>query len=149
VAGSRPTWWKHPRAPISTRSTRSCVSVSAATPAPPKSGREPMSGVVNRWVEPQWATDYLEKRDSMPHRAEGHAALLELLGGEVERILDLGTGDGYLLGRVLAVYPDAVGIGLDFSAEMLTRARASFGSDPCVEIIEHNLDDSLPAQLGE
>ena len=104
--------------------------------------------LVNRWVEPEWAKEYLEKRDSIPHRAEGHAALLELLDGDVHRVLDLGTGDGFTLGRVLAAYPDAVGVGADFSAEMLERARATFGADPRVEIIEHDLDRPLPESLG-
>jgi SAM-dependent methyltransferase len=106
------------------------------------------SPVVNRWVEPEWARRYLENRDSMPHRAEGHAVLLELLDGDVRRVLDLGTGDGYLLGRVLASHPGAVGIGLDFSTEMLGRARDAFAGDARVEIREHDLDQPLPQALG-
>jgi tRNA (cmo5U34)-methyltransferase len=104
---------------------------------------------VNRWTEPEWATEYLEKRDSIPHRAEGHAALSELLdGAHVSRVLDLGTGDGFTLARVLAPRPGAVGIGLDFSTEMLARARAAFGDEPRVEIRAHDLDQPLPADLG-
>ena len=104
--------------------------------------------VVNRWVEPQWAKDYLEKRDSLPHRAEGHAVMQELIRTDVQRVLDLGTGDGFTLGRVLLACPDALGVGLDFSAEMLMQARARFGDDPRVEIREHDLDDPLPVDLG-
>ncbi len=104
---------------------------------------------VNRWVEPEWATEYLEKRDAMPHRAEGHAALSERLeGAEVSRVLDLGTGDGFTLARVLATRPAAVGIGLDFSTEMLTRAREAFAGESRIEIREHDLDHPLPAELG-
>ena len=105
--------------------------------------------IVNRWVEPEWAKDYLERRESIPHRAEGYAAVLELLTTRRDpaRVLDLGTGDGYTLARVLAEYPNAVGIGLDFSTEMLARARGSFGSDPRVEIHEHDLDQPLPKEL--
>jgi tRNA (cmo5U34)-methyltransferase len=107
------------------------------------------SPVVNRWVEPEWAKEYLEKRDTMPHRAEGHAALSELLdGAEISRVLDLGTGDGFTLGRVLATRPGAVGIGLDFSTEMLARARDAFAGESRIEIREHNLDDPLPSDLG-
>ena len=107
---------------------------------------EPTAAVVNRWVEPEWAKEYLERRESIPHRGEGYAAVLELLacGDPIARVLDLGTGDGYTLGRVLAAYPDAVGVGLDFSTEMLGRARAHFGDDPRVEIHEHDLDRPLP-----
>jgi SAM-dependent methyltransferase len=105
--------------------------------------------VVNRWVEPEWAKDYLERRDSLPHRAEGHEVLHELLPDHLKRVLDLGTGDGYTLGRVLVARPEAVGIGLDFSTEMLTRARTRFGDDPRIEIREHDLDQQLPSDLGE
>ena len=106
--------------------------------------------VVNRWVEPEWAKLYLERRESIPHRGEGYAAVLELLafGDPIARVLDLGTGDGHTLGRVLAAHPDAVGVGLDFSTEMLGRARAHFGDDARVEIREHDLDQPLPQELG-
>jgi tRNA (cmo5U34)-methyltransferase len=105
--------------------------------------------LINRWVEPEWAKRYLENRDSMPHRAEGHAALRELIDGDdPERVLDLGTGDGFTLGNVLAANPSAVGIGLDFSTEMLARARDAFGGDPRIEIREHDLDQPLPPALG-
>jgi tRNA (cmo5U34)-methyltransferase len=107
--------------------------------------------VLNRWREPDWARQYLERRQSIPHRGEGYSAVLELLeepGDPPSRVLDLGTGDGYTLGRVLAAHPTAVGVGLDFSAEMLERARATFGGDRRVEIVEHDLDQSLPTTLG-
>jgi tRNA (cmo5U34)-methyltransferase len=106
--------------------------------------------IVNRWVEPEWAKQYLDRRESIPHRGEGYTAVLELLafGGPIRRVLDLGTGDGHTLGRVLAARPNAVGVGLDFSTEMLGRARASFGDDPRVEIHEHDLDQPLPEELG-
>jgi tRNA (cmo5U34)-methyltransferase len=111
------------------------------------------SPVVNRWVEPEWAKQYLEARDSIPHRAEGHAVVLELLGdadhaGELQRVLDLGTGDGYTLGLVLGANPDAVGIGLDFSTEMVERARDRFREGSRAEIREHDLDRPLPRALG-
>jgi tRNA (cmo5U34)-methyltransferase len=99
-------------------------------------------------VEPEWAKHYLATRDAMPHRAEGHQVVLELLRDDVKRVLDLGTGDGYTLGLVLAAHPDAVGIGLDFSEEMLERARARFGGDARVEIRAHDLDRPLPQSLG-
>jgi tRNA (cmo5U34)-methyltransferase len=108
-----------------------------------------MASVINRWVEPEWATEYLEKRDSMPHRGEGHAALRELIeGDDPKRVLDLGTGDGFTLGRVLVTRPEAVGIGLDFSTEMLARAREAFAGESRIEIREHDLDQPLPAELG-
>ena len=53
----------------------------------------------------------------------------------VERVLDLGTGDGITLALVLAARPDATGVGLDFGDEMLRRARERFAGDARVEIV--------------
>ena len=52
----------------------------------------------------------------------------------VDRVLDLGTGDGSTLALVLAAHPDANGVGVDFQDEMLRRARERFASDARVEI---------------
>jgi tRNA (cmo5U34)-methyltransferase len=108
-----------------------------------------MDTVVNRWTEPEWAAQYLERRDSIPHRADGYAAVLELIAADdIGRVLDLGTGDGYTLARVLTAHPGATGVGLDFSSEMLARARSLLGSDARVEIRQHDLDQPLPHGLG-
>ena len=103
-----------------------------------------MSAPVNLWTESAWAQRYLRERDDLPHRMEGFAALMELLPGTPRRVLDLGTGDGFTLGLVRDVYPDAGGVGVDFSAEMLALARERFAGDPGVEIVEHDLDRPLP-----
>jgi tRNA (cmo5U34)-methyltransferase len=103
---------------------------------------------VNRWVEPDWAKRYLSERDGIPHRMEGFAVLMEVLPPAPARILDLGTGDGYTLGLLRGVYPGIEGVGVDFSAEMLGRARARFAGEAGIEIVEHDLDDPLPASLG-
>jgi ubiquinone/menaquinone biosynthesis C-methylase UbiE len=102
---------------------------------------------VNLWREGEHALAYLEKRDSIPHRAEGYAAMLEVVPERVERVLDLGTGDGNVLALVLAERPGAGGVGLDFQDEMLDRARERFREIDTVEIRRHDLDDSLPADL--
>jgi tRNA (cmo5U34)-methyltransferase len=104
--------------------------------------------VVNRWVEPDWAKRYLSERDGLPHRMEGFAVLMEVLPPKPARILDLGTGDGYTLGLLRGAYPGVEGVGVDFSAEMLGRARTRFTGEAGVEIVEHDLDDPLPAVLG-
>jgi tRNA (cmo5U34)-methyltransferase len=106
------------------------------------------SGNINRWVEPEWAIRYLRERDAIPHRVEGLEVMLELLPERVERVLDLGTGDGNSLALVLAAHPDAAGVGLDFQEEMLRRARERFEGDPRVTIGKHDLDDPLPRDLG-
>jgi tRNA (cmo5U34)-methyltransferase len=104
--------------------------------------------IVNRWVDPAWAKRYLAERDGIPHRVEGFEVLMEVLPPAPRRVLDLGTGDGYTLGLLRGAYPELTGVGIDFSAEMLGRARARFAGDAAVEIVEHDLDQPLPASLG-
>jgi tRNA (cmo5U34)-methyltransferase len=99
---------------------------------------------VNRWTEAGWAQRYLRERDDLPHRMEAFLALMELVPAAPRRVLDLGTGDGYTLGFVRGVHPDVEGVGVDFSAEMLGRARERFAGDAGVEIVEHDLDHRLP-----
>ena len=103
---------------------------------------------VNLWRNAEHALSYLANRDSIPHRTDGYAAMLEVIPQRVERVLDLGTGDGNVLALVLAARPGATGVGLDFQPEMLDRARARFTSIDAVEIRRHDLDESLPADLG-
>ena len=100
---------------------------------------------VNLWSESAWAQRYLRERDDIPHRTEGFAVLMEVLPPTPRRVLDLGTGDGYTLGLVRGAHPEAEGVGVDFSAEMLGRARERFAGDAGVEIVEHDLDVPLPA----
>ncbi|HEY3096676.1 MAG TPA: class I SAM-dependent methyltransferase [Acidimicrobiia bacterium] len=103
-----------------------------------------MSAPVNLWSESGWAQRYLRERDDIPHRMEGFAVLMELLPPAPRRVLDLGTGDGFTLGLVRSAHPEVEGVGLDFSAEMLGRARERFAGENGVEIVEHDLDRPLP-----
>jgi tRNA (cmo5U34)-methyltransferase len=104
---------------------------------------------INLWRNAEHALDYLQKRDSIPHRAEGYAAMLEVVPAHMDRVLDLGTGDGNVLALVLAARPGAAGVGLDFQDEMLDRARQRFSGVDAVEIRRHDMDDPLPIELGE
>lgn len=103
---------------------------------------------VNLWVNEEHALSYLRERESLPHRVDALEVLCELLPERVERVLDLGTGDGITLGLVLAARPDATGVGLDFGDEMLRRARDRFGDDARFAFDRHDLDEPLPAGLG-
>jgi tRNA (cmo5U34)-methyltransferase len=100
---------------------------------------------INRWTEPEHARQYLANRDTIPHRVEGLAVLLEIIGDGAQRVLDLGTGDGDTLALVLAQCRGVrAGVAVDFQPAMLERARARFAADDRVTVVEHNLDDPLP-----
>jgi tRNA (cmo5U34)-methyltransferase len=70
---------------------------------------------MNKWIETEHLARYLKRADRIPHREEGERVLLEHLPGRVRRVLDIGTGEGRLLAKILSGQPDAEGIGLDFS----------------------------------
>jgi tRNA (cmo5U34)-methyltransferase len=106
------------------------------------------TNTTNLWTDPEHALRFLARRDHIPHRAEGREVLVELVREpRVTRVLDLGTGDGDALALVLSAHPGASGVGVDFQEAMLGRARERFADQP-VEIITHNLEDRLPANLG-
>ena len=85
---------------------------------------------LNEYASAEHALRYLAKADSIPHRTEGEAALLDFIPQKVERILDLGSGDGRLLALLLMDHPDAEGIALDFSATMIQAAEERFLKNP-------------------
>lgn len=103
---------------------------------------------VNLWRDDEHARAYLQRVDSIPRRQEGEAALLEALPRATRRVLDLGSGNGRLLGMVLAGLPEATGVALDFSDEMLRHLHARFDADPRVEVVAHDLSTPLP-DLGQ
>jgi tRNA (cmo5U34)-methyltransferase len=103
---------------------------------------------VNLWSSAGHALDYLGRADSIPHRTEGEATLLELIPATTSRILDLGTGDGRLLALAKLNHPNAESVAIDFSPAMLDAARARFANDDSVTVVPHNLDDPLPS-LGK
>jgi tRNA (cmo5U34)-methyltransferase len=104
---------------------------------------------VNLWSSADHASDYLKRADSVPHRTEGEATLLEFMPARARRILDLGTGNGRLLNLVRSkLARDGVGqvesVAVDFSPTMLRAVRQRFADQPSVTIVEHNLDHPLP-----
>lgn len=96
----------------------------------------------NLWRDREHALDYLRRADSIPHRAEGEAVLLDFLPERVDRFLDLGSGAGRLLKLVSAARRAAKAVALDFSPPMLEALHAESGGG--IEIVEHNLERSLP-----
>ena len=65
----------------------------------------PTNAPVNLWASAEHASDYLGRADSVPHRTEGEATLLEFIPVNARRVLDLGTGGGRLLALVKAALP--------------------------------------------
>jgi SAM-dependent methyltransferase len=106
------------------------------------------AATVNRWTNAEHALDYLARADQVPHRTEGEATLLELVPRGAKRILDLGTGNGRLLGLLKIDRPQADAIALDFSPAMLAAARERFAGDWRVTVVEHDMDRPLP-DLGQ
>jgi SAM-dependent methyltransferase len=113
---------------------------------------------VNLWTSTDHVRDYLGRADSILHRSEGEATLLEFIPKTASRILDLGTGDGRLLALVKAELAniDSVrdgrakveAVAVDFSPAMLEAAGKRFAADSSITIVTHNLDHPLPA-LGK
>ena len=99
----------------------------------------------NLWTEASHASAYLEKRASIPQRDAGMEALMEWVPATARRVLDLGAGDGAVLARVLGRCPESTGVAVDFSPLMLDAARVCFSGDSRVEVVAHDLSESLPA----
>jgi tRNA (cmo5U34)-methyltransferase len=100
---------------------------------------------VNLWTSAEHALDYLRRADSIPHRVECESTLLEFVPRSAARVLDVGSGDGRLLALVRVDRPSAHFTALDFSPAMLASLRDRFASDPSITIVDHNLDEPLPA----
>jgi tRNA (cmo5U34)-methyltransferase len=100
--------------------------------------------MTTEWTNPDHVLGYLSRADSLPHRAEAEAALLDEIPPSNRRVLDLGTGDGRLLDLVLRHCPGAEGVGVDLTEIMLERFRQRFAGRPSVQSLQHDLSDPLP-----
>lgn len=97
------------------------------------------------WKDHDKAHEYVGRVGRLAARAAGEAELVAALPSVVERVLDLGTGDGRLIDVVLSARPDVKeAIGFDNSPPMLELSRARFLDDDRVSIREHDLREPLP-----
>jgi SAM-dependent methyltransferase len=104
---------------------------------------------VSTWKDEAKVAEYVGRVGRLAARAAGEAELVEALPDVVERVLDLGCGDGRLIEVVLAARPDvAEAVGLDTSPPMIERARGRFAEDGRVRIDHHDLCDALPDAPG-
>ncbi len=101
-----------------------------------------MSGT---WKDESKVFEYLERLDRLTARRAGEAELVEALPSSVQRMLDLGCGDGRLIDVVRSAHPEVEAVGVDNSAPMLARARSRFDADATVVVVEHDLAQDLPA----
>ncbi len=94
------------------------------------------------WSDPERVAEYLSRE--IPHRALAESMLLAALPEKVDRVLDLGTGDGRLIALVRTTHPGAEAVGLDSSRAMLDRAGERFAADADTELHLHDLGNPLP-----
>ena len=82
------------------------------------------------WKDRDVAKAFLDERSLIiPDRERQLTVAMRVLNAfcpQPRRILDIGTGDGLLLGILLDAFPAATGAGVDFSPLMLERARQRF-----------------------
>ena len=97
------------------------------------------------WLDHEKVEEYVGRVNRLAARQAGEVELVEALPEHVERVLDLGCGDGKLAAVVLEARPDAAeAIGLDRSAPMLDLARERFAQEPRARLVEHDLEQPLP-----
>jgi SAM-dependent methyltransferase len=103
------------------------------------------------WTDPDRAARWLNRRDQVPRQDEVARVIFEdvIAGRRISRILDLGTGDGRAIAGLLAAFPDAEAVGVDFSPPLLARARERFADRTQVQIVEHDLNEPLPPHLSD
>src|SRR5262245_17610280 len=106
-----------------------------------------MTSMSSEWTSPEHALAYLRRADRIPHRAEGEATLLEEVPKGAARVLDLGSGDGRLLGLLLLACPAARGVAVEFSPPMLERLRERFGGEGRVRVVDHDLPHERKREL--
>ena len=92
------------------------------------------------WQRPDLAKLFLEDvRGGIPLAAEQIDVLLRIVrhaAPRVERLLDLGCGDGILGRTVMAEYPQAAGVFVDFSAAMIEAAGQKADRQRSVFVVE-------------
>ena len=102
------------------------------------------------WRGDPLAERWLSRADRLPRWAEAESVVLaDVIGDRAGgRVLDLGTGEGYMLEALRNAGCCAEGVGIDFSQALLAAAARRFDADPTVQLLEHDLAKPLPGELG-
>lgn len=103
---------------------------------------------VEYWANAQHVRNYLAKAHLLPHSSEGDKELLRQIPAGSRKILDLGTGNGHMIGLLRDRRLAREYVGLDVSVHMLAAAKERFRDDPDVEFIRHDLNYPI-SQLGQ
>lgn len=99
--------------------------------------REPVSHILQRRAF--YAHDFIVTPDVLDPRPDTETLVDEARRAPFDTVLDLGTGSGCILLSLLALAPQAVGVGADISAKALDVARrnaAQIGVADRVQLIE-------------
>jgi tRNA (cmo5U34)-methyltransferase len=99
---------------------------------------------LTEWTTSEHAERYLARQDTSPHRTEGEAVLLAHIPRSARRALDLGTGDGRLIGLLRLDRPDIHALGLDISRPMLAAARKQLAGEDRITLLQHDMRSRLP-----
>jgi SAM-dependent methyltransferase len=96
------------------------------------------------------AERWLTRGDRLPHWGEAESVVIADVIGERPggSVLDLGTGDGYMLAALRKAGCCADAVGIDCSQPLLAAAARRFDGDAPVRLIEHDLAQALPSGLG-
>ena len=106
--------------------------------------------VTNEWATHEYASSYLAHGESYPpQRVVAEEIVVAELPERVDRVLDLGCGDGRFFDVVRAARPSAQGIAVDFSETMLEAAHARFDDVAGIDVVAHDLSERLPASVVE
>ena len=83
------------------------------------------------WQDPQLVASFVhERRATVPYGTDQLAIMVRVVaanGRPVRRLLDLGAGSGVVTAALLARFPEAQAVLVDFSEPMLAEARAALG----------------------
>ncbi|HSP98885.1 MAG TPA: class I SAM-dependent methyltransferase [Candidatus Dormibacteraeota bacterium] len=102
------------------------------------------------WQDPEVVASFVhERRGAVPYGADQLAMMVRVVaagGRPVRRVLDVGCGSGVVTAAILARFPDARAVLVDFSAPMLDEARAALGSgEPALRFVTGDL--AMPSWL--